>query len=574
MFDVAVVGGGPAASTCGSLLRKYMPNLSVLILEREKMPREHVGESLLPAVPRVLFEMGAWDKVEAADFPIKIGGTYRWGKGRELWDFEFMPLAQFRDEPRPAKFVGQRQHTAWQVERGIFDKILLDHARSMGCEVREETKVVEILHTGDRVDGFQLENGETIQARHYIDASGGSSILRKAMGVEADFPTQLRNIAVWQYWDNAEWAVEIGGGGTRILVLSVDYGWIWFIPIGKTRTSIGLVLPLETYKQSGKRPIDLYQQALQDEPTVSSLMEEATTDGKVYTTNDWSYIADRLCGENWFLIGDSCGFADPILSAGLTLAMMGSRQVAYTILEMERGNHDPVWMKDFYNSNQRARIRSHILFADYWYSANVQFSDLIDYTKDIAKEAGHDMSPDAAFRWIASGGFAHEDPSLPMSGAFAVPAVKSITERLSKQRATWEISKYNVFELNLEGAEKSTMPVLYDGSIWSKPCFKRGSKVLPLYGVYDIVVKVLEKQLFIGPITDALADFFTKNRIYPTVEDGIQMGLTTLEALVADGWVKCGQDDLEDYIDFGFPEETPTIHTNYDIPLVSDETYA
>lgn len=567
MVDVAIVGGGPAACTCAALLKKYMPGLEVLILEREKMPREHVGESLLPAIPVVLDEMGAWDKVEAADFPIKVGATFRWGKGSNLWDFDFLPFAQFHDEPRPAKFAGQRKFTAWQVDRSIFDKVLLDHAASVGCDVREETKVVEILHTGDRVDGFKLESGEIVQAKYYLDASGGSSILRKAMGVEADYPTKLRNIAIWQYWENTEWAVEIGTGGTRILIMSVGYGWIWFIPIGPTRTSVGLVVPLEYYKQSGKRPLEIYEQALVDQPTISGLMEEATTNGKVYTTNDWSYIADRLIGENWFLIGDSCGFADPILSAGLTLAMTGARQVAYSIMEMERGNHDPAWLKSFYDSNQKAKIRSHIMFADYWYSANAQFTDLIDYTSEIAKQAGHDLSPDAAFRWLASGGFANEDPSLPMAGGCALPAVKGISERLSQKRATWTYEKNNVFELDLAGAKEDTFPVLFEGKVLAKPCYKRGNKILPMYGVFDVVIETLRKEVFIGPITDSLHARFTRQGNASAADVGVHISLATLEAMVADGWVKCGVDDNEDFIDFDIPEETPEIHTNQDIAL-------
>jgi len=78
--DVAIVGGGPAGSTAASLLKKYKPELNVVVLEREKFPREHVGESQLPAIGPILHEMGVWEKVEAAEFPIKVGVTYRWGQ--------------------------------------------------------------------------------------------------------------------------------------------------------------------------------------------------------------------------------------------------------------------------------------------------------------------------------------------------------------------------------------------------------------------------------------------------------------------------------------------------------------
>ena len=91
-YDVAIIGGGPAGSTAGSLLRKYGPEVSVVILEKERFPRDHVGESQLPPIGAILREMGCWDAVEQADFPIKIGATYRWGASAELWDLEFLPV--------------------------------------------------------------------------------------------------------------------------------------------------------------------------------------------------------------------------------------------------------------------------------------------------------------------------------------------------------------------------------------------------------------------------------------------------------------------------------------------------
>ena len=145
---------------------------------------------------------------------------------------------------------------------------------------------------------------------------------------------------MWDYWTNAEWAVEIGVGATRIQVRSLPYGWIWFIPIGPTRTSIGLVCPAEYYKDAGLSAEELYHKSLQLQPDIYKLLRHATARGEVVTCRDWSHLADRIIGENWFLCGEAAGFADPILSAGMTLAHHSARDAAYTILEYRRGEHD------------------------------------------------------------------------------------------------------------------------------------------------------------------------------------------------------------------------------------------
>src|SRR5579862_1868115 len=224
-FDVAIIGGGPAGSTAGGFLKKYAPDLRVAIFEREVFPRDHIGESQLPGINWILHEMGCWDKVEAAGFPIKIGATFRWGKNPELWDFEFVPSEQFveeyRDARRPGRFEGLRQRTAFQVDRSIYDKILLDHAADLGVEVHQGAKVVSTNTNGDSVESLVLASGENVTARYYVDASGNSGLIRRALKVPVDYPSNLMNVAFWDYWQNAEWAVEIGSGGTKIQVMSL-----------------------------------------------------------------------------------------------------------------------------------------------------------------------------------------------------------------------------------------------------------------------------------------------------------------------------------------------------------------
>lgn len=536
MYDVAIIGGGPAGSTAGSLLRKYNPELRVLICEREKFPRDHVGESQLPVIGDILHEMGVWEKVEAADFPVKIGATYRWGATPDLWDFSF--VHEYDDPPRPAKYEGTRTRTAFQVDRAVYDDILLRHAEEMGCEVREETKVAEVLRDGDKVMGLRLESGDVITARYYVDASGASGILRRAMGVEVDEPTALRNIAIWDYWQDAEWAVTIGKGGTRVQVMSLGYGWIWFIPIRPTRTSLGLIVPAEYYKKSGKKPEELYVEAIAQEPLISKLVQKATREHRLQTTRDWSFTVERSAGDNWFLCGEAAGFADPILAAGLSMAHVGAKEVAYTILELDRGRHGATWLKTNLSERQTRRVRQHIRFADYWYTANGLFTDLVNETKNIAEEAGLDLDAQSAWQWLGTGGFIDDDLDTAGFSSYSLAGVKRITELMAKGEDEWNIASYNVFRLNLQGAKFDHRPFYKDGMIEKVPCYRRGNRTLSLIGPFATLVELLKKNENIFDIRRAFGEFAESHQ--DLADPGIITWLLIegLEAMVVDGWVE------------------------------------
>jgi flavin-dependent dehydrogenase len=573
-FDVVIVGGGPAGSTVGSLLKKYEPALRVLILEKEKFPREHVGESLLPPIGSILNEMGVWDKVEAANFPIKIGATYRWGGSDKLWDFEFLPPAKFKDEPRPARYVGQRRATAFQVDRAVYDDILLRHAESLGCVVMEEMKVTGVEMEGDRLLSVSAEPssggaGRRLTAAHFVDASGHTGVLRRAIGIGITVPTRLKNVAMWDYWENAEWAVKIGVGGTRVQIMSMKHGWIWFIPLGPTRTSIGLVCPADYYKASARRPEDLYAEAVHAEPRIADLIAGATREGVVRTTKDWSYLADRLTGENWFLVGESAGFADPILSAGLTLAHTGAREVAHVILETRRGAHDQRWMRANYNEQNRARISQYIRFADYWYSANGQFTDLQAYTSEIAKEAGLRLDAREAFRWLSFGGLSTEDWLLPGLATLDVAAVKETIKILSgTDDVAWEINNFNIVKLNLVGAKRDFVPVCSNGRILKIEAYRRAGKILPASGLFGAVTEVLKRESGLPAIAAALharAVSGPARTFGMSPASFFQQAQATLETMLMEGWATGRMDKAKPTTRFAHATAADlNIHWNYD----------
>jgi flavin-dependent dehydrogenase len=541
-FDVAIVGGGPAGSTAGTLLKKYAPELRVVILEREVFPRDHVGESQLPPISEVLEEMGCWDKVEAANFPIKIGATYKWGRSNDLWDFEFLPSSQFRDEPRPAKFEGQRRATAFQVDRAIYDEILLNHASEMGCDVRQRTRVIRADVHEDSVTGLVLETGQTITARHYLDASGHAGILRRPLGIAAPPSTNLQNIAIWDYFQNADWAVEIGVGGTRVQVISLGYGWIWFIPLGPTRTSVGLIVPKDYYRDAGLSTKALFARALGEDSRIANLLKNATSEGNLQSTKDWSFLAERHVGQNWSLIGESAGFADPILAAGMTLAHVGAKEAAYTILALEAGDHDPEWLRSAFDTRQRKRIGNHIMFADYWYTANAQFTDLKDYTQKIAASNGYSMSPEQSWAWLAQGGFIGEELRVG-HGGYSLSAMKDAHALMTGGTVESTVAKNNVFQLDLSGASWQDKPLDGEGKITKMPCFVRGEKALPLAGVMQATLDILQLSSKLPDILQMIAKLAQHSQEDPDfMQNVVQMIPVALEGMIADGWVHASFD--------------------------------
>jgi flavin-dependent dehydrogenase len=565
-FDVVIIGGGPGGSTTGTLLKKYSPNLKVAIFEREEFPREHIGESQLPPVGRVLNEMGVWDKVEAANFPVKMGATYTWGKTTEPWTFGFSPEHEIEESVRPARYTGWRTRVAFQVDRAIYDDILLTHAQEMGCHVRQKAKVAKIHRTGDRIDGVELESGEIIRGRYYVDASGNAAVIRRAMGVEVDAPTLLRNVAFWDYWERPGMNRSMmHKEAIRIHIRSIGYGWVWYIVLSDDRTSVGVVMPAEYYKKLGKRPEQVYHDSLKLEKQVMNFLEGAKERGDLQSTNDWSYIADRAHGENWFLCGECLGFADPILSAGLTLTHTCGRHLAYLIMELERGELDRKWLLDQYNEIQRRRVLQHMKFADYWYTGNGLFDKIRENCAEIGKASGLKMDPQEAFRWLSNGGVDDEVGQVAIGG-LDLAGIKQVQQRLShlpktEGKVQYMINGKSTFKLNLVGAEKHFIATLQNGRIVQTPALRRGNKNLVLTGGYGLVVDALKKHSEIEDIAPALQATIGAQAGAENMYLFYVQAIQCLEVMANDYWVTATTKKGKAVLTLETPEEGELIYT-------------
>ncbi|MCG9895935.1 MAG: tryptophan 7-halogenase, partial [Fimbriimonadaceae bacterium] len=480
--------------------------------------------------------------------------------------FEFMPLDEVVDEPRPAPYEGWRTRVALQVDRAIYDKILLDHARECGVEVREQTTVREVRTSAGRVEGLVLEGGEEITARHYVDASGNSGILRRQIPVPLDIPPALKNVAFWDYWENADWAVEIGVGGTRIQIMSLSWGWMWFIPLGPTRTSIGLVTPAKHAKASGLSPEELYRKALAEEPRIRALIQNAQPEGRVRATKDWSFAATKCAGENWFLVGECAGFADPILSAGMTLAQVGARELACTIAALEEGELDSDWLRGSYCQAQRDRVWQHIRFATFWYTGNGRFTELFAETQRIARDAGYEMDANEAFRWFASGSFTGDAPTATLAN-HGMATAKYIAQLMTRQTIEWEVARHNRFFLDVDEHERIHAAEYREGQVRPVRAFKRGEKTLRLTNVNELVVKAIEAQPDVTEAFRLLESHFARFTQDPQeIQERLFRCIEALEALVLEGWVVGRTDPKRPFLKMTTPTEPgPYIHPNQDV---------
>ncbi len=562
-YDVVIVGGGPAGSTTGAMLKTYAPDMKVLILEREHFPRDHVGESQLPAIQTILQEVGVWDKVEEAQFPIKIGASYTWGQTTEPWEFEFLPLSEVTETPRPAQYDGWRKRTAFQVDRAIYDKILLDHCKELGCEVREGTRVIKVHHSDDEISSLELPDGEHVTARRYVDASGNAAVIRRQMKVEIDSSSKLQNVAFWDYWSGVNLNDDLFGHGvTRVQVRSLTNGWLWYIPLSNDRASVGFVCPGSYYKEQKKSPKELYMEALKAEPRVYKLLENAQGNEKIESTTDWSFLAKRAYGKNWCLTGETLGFADPVLAAGLTLTHYAARHCAYTILEDFRGEVESDWLWAQYEETQVRKTTQHIRFAEYWYSANGCFEDIQEFCTEIAGDAGISLTPEKAFQWLSNGGL-DDFPGEAVIGGFDVPGLKQVQWRLTGEdnEVKYMVSDKNIFKLNLAGAEKVDLPLLENGRVHKRWSYKKGNFTLPMIGNYRVLVEALERTSELEKLLPLIQQIFTQQLGQRPPAAVVNNTIGLLEPLANNYFVTTGVDKKKPRLNLNSPKEGNYIYT-------------
>lgn len=332
--DVVVIGGGPAGSLAATYLSQK--GYEVVLLERQKHPRPHVGENIVPDFWKYCELAGVSDKILAEGFVQKAGGMVAWDGTVRRMSFKDFGYS------RPAL----------HVERDRFDQILLENARDRGVQVFELISVLRV-DFGDDGENQSVIYRQAIDkiegcisCRFVVDASGQNAVIARQLGIRI-VDESFRFMSLWGYFKNSKYIgfdgkayshKEIEAVRPTTFVSNIpdcgDWGWAWHIPLRET-TSVGLILPIQVMKiakTASESWESYFLRKCYEVPILNRLLEQAQfCTGSFAKIQDYSYRLTQVAGTGFFLIGDAAGFIDPIFSIGVPLGMYSAYIASWAI---------------------------------------------------------------------------------------------------------------------------------------------------------------------------------------------------------------------------------------------------
>jgi flavin-dependent dehydrogenase len=346
-FDCIVIGGGPAGSAAAAMVAAA--GYSTLLVEREEMPRPHVGESLMPESYWVFERIGVLEKLKSSAFSKKVGVQFVSNSGRESAPFFF------RDhDPRDSS-------ETWHVDRAEFDKMLFDNAAEKGAVCRDNTRVADVLFDGGRATGVVLDGPagrSTVAAKVVMDATGQQSLIANKLGLKEVNPL-LRKAAIWRHYRGAN--REESGGGVKTIILHTNdkQAWFWYIPqVGDN-----------DYLLKGRgRPAEVFDEEVAKCEGIQQRIEGATVCDDLRVAKEFSYMTKQAAGDGWVLIGDAWGFIDPVYSSGVYFALKSAELAADAVIDgLGRGDTSQAvigaWADDFKEATTRVRKLVHAFYS-------------------------------------------------------------------------------------------------------------------------------------------------------------------------------------------------------------------
>lgn len=433
--DVVVIGGGPAGAVAAAYLA--MKGRSVLLLEKERtFPRYRLGESLLPSMMPILEDFGLIPTMEAIGFPHKTGGTFVWGVSDEPW------AVRFSDNPfLPYDY-------AYHVDRGVFDDVLLDYAKKVGVEVRMGAWARDVIRDGARVVGVQwAEDGvgelQHASARWVVDGSGPASVVGKRVATRT-YDDRMRQTSIHSYYEDVVGPDEFSDG--HVVVMTCPKGWFWYIPMNSDtlgKASVGLVTGQEFRADiAAQGKAAFYQEQLEQTPMLMRMLgANAKQVGPLRGIRDWAFACDHMAGPGYFLAGDAAAFVDPLLSTGVTLAMLAGYSSSVCIHTML----DDPSMEDaalaFYNANYGRMYqvtRDALLF---FYAGNVLHGDDMFWEARRIMRFGDNVGAKQTFSFLVNTVSGNPHPSAARQIAMFHQFAKNIDVPLDKMAKERDIQE-------------------------------------------------------------------------------------------------------------------------------------
>ena len=321
-YDCVVIGAGPGGCAAASIVAEQ--GLSTLIVDRDEMPRFHVGESLMPEAYWIFERLGIVREMEQTGFTRKHGVQFV-----SAGDKETKPFVFSEHDDRPSNM-------SWHVKRAEFDKLLFDTAYNRGATCSDQTRVmdIEIKKKGNHHIRLQTADGKEheVSTKVIIDASGQSAMIASRLELKEYYP-DLKKAAIWGYFENGQRA---GGGKpevTCILNTQSKDAWFWYIPLGDGTVSVGLVGDNDFLLKRGNAPAKTFAEEVKNCPGVGRRLQDATQVGKFNIAKEFSYTTSQMAGDGWVLVGDAGGFIDPIYSSGVFLALKSGVMAGEAVAE-------------------------------------------------------------------------------------------------------------------------------------------------------------------------------------------------------------------------------------------------
>jgi len=383
-FDALIIGGGPSGASSAAILAEY--GHRVLVLERERFPRYHIGESMIPFTYQPMERLGLIPLMKSSGFVKKYSVVFISPSGRASQPFYF-----FNRYDRAS--VAQ----TWQVLRSEFDEILLNNARAKGAEVIEEITVKELLREGNRVVGVraQKKGGEVVDYRAPItlDCSGKEAFTSVRNGWRMKDP-YLNKIAVWTYYKGSKREADIDEGATTVAYVP-NKGWFWHIPQHNDMLSVGVVAEGKYLTRGGVRePEQIFKREIEQNAWIKDHLSVGEQVGQYFVISEYSHHARHCGSEGLLLVGDAFAFLDPVFSSGLMLALKSGTMAGDAV-------HEAIVARDFsperfanYASAIRAGVENMRKLVYAFYDPNFSFKQVIDKYPEAGGEITDCLSGD------------------------------------------------------------------------------------------------------------------------------------------------------------------------------------